>query len=152
MGCCCSCLGGDQEDGSPSAAETELQAQNAEVDKKILSIARGMSAPTIEVEDRTKVCRFIRVHSVSVRSCLLLFVNGPLCWFLHTLIIRKVSGCGLALAAVVIEQDTAYWEVHVARAQEGSAEAMFGVATKKDRKFYAASEEEAEGTHRHQRM
>lgn len=53
-----------------------------------------------------------------------------------------MSGHGLALAAVVIEQDTAYWEVHVAQAKEGSVDAaMFGLATKKDRKFYAALEE-----------
>lgn len=52
--CCCSCIsGGDGEGGS--AAETELQQRNAEADKKTLAIARGMSSPTIEVEDRVKV-------------------------------------------------------------------------------------------------
>jgi competence protein ComGC len=61
----------------------------------------------------------------------------------------QVSGRGLALAAVVVEQDAAYWEVHVERAQEGSVEAMFGVATKKDRKFYTALEEQEEGKGKH---
>lgn len=53
----------------------------------------------------------------------------------------------MALAAVAIEQDTAYWEVHIERVDEGSVEAMFGVATKKDRKFYIALEELEEGKH-----
>lgn len=78
MGCCCSCWGGggEEENGSASsAAETELQAQNAEGDRKMLSIARGMSAPTIEVEDRTKVCMsmllsfiYIYVYILSIRT------------------------------------------------------------------------------------
>jgi len=59
----------------------------------------------------------------------------------------QVSGHGLALAAVVIEQDAAYYEVHVELSSGGeeSVEIMVGVATKKDRKFYAALEEEEEG-------
>ena len=64
MGCCCSCL--EKNDGS-EAAETEMQAQNAEQNNKTMCIARGMSAPSIEVADRTKVgtdssyCSFIRI-------------------------------------------------------------------------------------------
>jgi len=55
MGCCCSCIGGG-DDGSPTgASETEMQEQEL-ADRKILSIARGMSAPSIEVEDFNKVC------------------------------------------------------------------------------------------------
>lgn len=57
-----------------------------------------------------------------------------------------MSGHGLALAAVVIEQDNAYFEVHVVEMPEGgSVEALFGVATKKDRKFYKALEGGEEG-------
>jgi hypothetical protein len=61
-----------------------------------------------------------------------------------------VSGHGLALATVVIEQDAAYWEIHVeiVPASEGEGSklngVMFGVATKKDRKFYQALEEAAD--------
>jgi hypothetical protein len=79
---------------------------------------------------------------------------------------NKVSGRGLALTAVVLEQDAAYWEVHVVGQQQqqqssssSSSEAapdaakndggkkcnaMFGVATKKDRQFYNALEEASE--------
>lgn len=67
MGCCSSCLGGG-DDGAPSAAETEMQAQNAEADKKILSIARGMSAPSIEVADRTKVRR-LNIYCTRIDLC-----------------------------------------------------------------------------------
>lgn len=80
---------------------------------------------------------------------------------LHSTRFLQVSGRGLALAAVVIEQDAAYWEVHVVddkQQEEGTdgengnssnsssvvVEAVFGVATKKDRKFYAALLEELE--------
>lgn len=106
MGGCCSCLKGGVEDDSngTAAAETEL----AETARKHLCISRGMSAPSIEVEDRV-----------------------------------LVSGRGLALAAVSIEQDAAYWEVHV-EGGEDAVEAQFGVATKKDRKFFASLEQSNE--------
>jgi hypothetical protein len=60
MGGCCSCCGDSENDGNDgkatlSSAEIELQAQLAEKDLKSLAIARGMSAPTIEVIDRVKV-------------------------------------------------------------------------------------------------
>lgn len=51
----------------------------------------------------------------------------------------------MALAGVVIEQDSAYWEAHIeimdsSKSSESeksqSHEIMFGVATKKDRSFY----------------
>lgn len=57
-----------------------------------------------------------------------------------------VSGFGLAIAGVSIEQDAAYWEVQVDIPDGQSAEIMFGVATKKDQKFYAAFQEQEEGT------
>ena len=53
---CCSSTDGDNGNGEVSAAELELQAQ---ADLKSLCIVRGMSAPTIEIEDRTKVCCFM---------------------------------------------------------------------------------------------
>jgi uncharacterized membrane protein len=60
----------------------------------------------------------------------------------------QISGHGLALASVAIEQDAAYWEAHIEILTEGSSfEIMFGVATKKDRKFYNALEEQEEGTY-----
>ena len=61
MGGCCSCCGDGNNDGNSdgkatlSSAEIELQAQQAEKDSKSLAIARGMSAPTVEVIDRVKV-------------------------------------------------------------------------------------------------
>ena len=42
-----------------------------------------------------------------------------------------------------IEQDAAYWEVLVQGGKD-SLEAKFGVATKKDRKFYASLEPSSE--------
>jgi len=57
-----------------------------------------------------------------------------------------MSGYGLALAGVTLEQDAAYWEIHVEEGPTDKAiEVMFGVATKKDRKFYNALEEQGEG-------
>lgn len=54
-----------------------------------------------------------------------------------------VSGDGLALAGVSIEQDAAYWEWHI---EEGtSKDVMFGVATQKDRQFYRELENAEEG-------
>lgn len=59
MGACCSrcCNSSDSEEGNGdvSAAELEMQAQ---ADLKSLCVVRGMSAPTVEIEDRTKVCSF----------------------------------------------------------------------------------------------
>jgi hypothetical protein len=63
----------------------------------------------------------------------------------------KVTGCGLAVAAVVLEQDAAYWEVHVELPEAKSVEVMVGVTTKKDRKFYEAHIE-GEGTFQTQFM
>mmetsp|Transcript_26126 Transcript_26126/g.72025 ORF Transcript_26126/g.72025 Transcript_26126/m.72025 type:complete len:210 (-) Transcript_26126:688-1317(-) len=60
---------------------------------------------------------------------------------------NQASGYGLALVGVVLEQDAAYWEVHIEIPEEGggiSYEVMFGVATKKDRKFYNALQEQEE--------
>jgi hypothetical protein len=58
-----------------------------------------------------------------------------------------VSGHGLALAGVSVEQDAAYWEAHIVIPEDGDPmEVMFGVATKKDRKYYKALEEQEEGT------
>ena len=53
----------------------------------------------------------------------------------------KIGGNGLALAAVSIEQDAAYWEWHVEIPSGDSTDIMFGVATKKDAKFYKSLEE-----------
>jgi hypothetical protein len=62
MGGCCSCCCGDGKNDDDddnkttlSTAEIELQAQQAEKDLKSLCVARGMSAPTIEVIDRVQV-------------------------------------------------------------------------------------------------
>ena len=48
-----------------------------------------------------------------------------------------VSGSGLALAAIPIEQDAAYWEWHLNDISSSHIDTiMFGVASRKDRKFY----------------
>eukprot|EP00586_Coscinodiscus_wailesii_P023505 CAMPEP_0172520356 /NCGR_PEP_ID=MMETSP1066-20121228/291957_1 /TAXON_ID=671091 /ORGANISM="Coscinodiscus wailesii, Strain CCMP2513" /LENGTH=186 /DNA_ID=CAMNT_0013303099 /DNA_START=438 /DNA_END=995 /DNA_ORIENTATION=- len=64
---------------------------------------------------------------------------------------KEVSGSGLALVGVNVEQDAAYWEWHVdcdgsitngdeegGRALDEDAEIKFGVATKKNQQFYKA--------------
>jgi hypothetical protein len=60
----------------------------------------------------------------------------------------QVSGYGLALVGVTIEQDSAYWEIQIDIPGDGGGayEIMCGVATKKDRKFYDALQEQEEGT------
>lgn len=60
-----------------------------------------------------------------------------------------VSGCGLALVGIPIEQDAAYWEWHIVDVEgatangtgtgTGHCEIMFGVTSKKDKKFYGSS-------------
>mmetsp|Transcript_10107 Transcript_10107/g.20462 ORF Transcript_10107/g.20462 Transcript_10107/m.20462 type:complete len:233 (+) Transcript_10107:143-841(+) len=108
---------------SKNGKETEMMAhptinhQNGS-GGKTLSISRSMTAPTIEVKD-----------------------NG-----------LELSGTGLALVGATVEQDAAYWECHVeipgnddaATAAVAAYEVMFGVATKKDRKFYDALMEQEE--------
>ena len=57
---------------------------------------------------------------------------------------------------MVLEQDAAYWEVHVElQSSEGSEgaskepvklKAMFGVATKKDRQFFSSVDEKSGST------
>ena len=55
-----------------------------------------------------------------------------------------MSGHGLALAGAAIEQDAAYWEWHINKVPEG-AKISFGVAHKKDRKFYNELDKSKEG-------
>ena len=48
-----------------------------------------------------------------------------------------VSGSGLALAGVSIEQDAAYWEWHICLGTKDTLDnILFGVTTKKDGAFY----------------
>mmetsp|Transcript_22330 Transcript_22330/g.31127 ORF Transcript_22330/g.31127 Transcript_22330/m.31127 type:complete len:203 (+) Transcript_22330:98-706(+) len=58
---------------------------------------------------------------------------------------NKLSGTGLALAGVTIEQDAAYWEWHIS-VPDGvdSSEVLFGVATPKDVAFYRALDAQEE--------
>jgi hypothetical protein len=118
MGCCCSCL--KKKSNASLGRETEMQAKGGQSSSSNegtnLSVSRAMSAPSIDVQDQT-----------------------------------KVSGYGLALANVTIEQDSAYWEAHIeiAGAEEvgksgTSFDVLFGVATKKSQKFYQAHAEAEE--------
>ncbi|GAX24999.1 hypothetical protein FisN_2Lh282 [Fistulifera solaris] len=54
----------------------------------------------------------------------------------------KMSGYGLGLVGVAVEQDAAYWEAHIYHDPGMSQEVSFGVATKKDQQFYRAMEEQ----------
>jgi hypothetical protein len=56
-----------------------------------------------------------------------------------------VSGSGLALAGVSIEQDAAYWEWHMEILTGKSDDLMFGLTTSKDAAFYRALDEADEG-------
>jgi len=67
----------------------------------------------------------------------------------------KLLGKGLALAAVTVDQDAAYWEWHIEITEgpggrgpgndEGDECLKFGVATKKDSRFYKALESHTDG-------
>ena len=56
-----------------------------------------------------------------------------------------MSGNGLALAGVCVEQDSAYWEWHMEIAAGSSEDTMFGLTTSKDLAFYRALEETDDG-------
>lgn len=103
MGICCSCCGSDDnEDGEPTARETELAERAA---AKSTQISRKFSAPTLTVNESE---------------------SGSI-----------VSGQGLGLVGVALEQDAAYWEWHVSLpARQHVDTTLFGVASKKDRTFY----------------
>lgn len=117
MGVCCSCL---KSDSGPR--ETELTEQNAQKPSFSFMISRKMSSPSVDINGMT------------------------------------VNGEGLALIDVSIEQDSAYWEWHIKSEEKRSEDdddddedffddsnAMkFGCATKKNREFYAALENEAD--------
>lgn len=57
---------------------------------------------------------------------------------------HKISGYGLGLVGVAVEQDAAYWEAHIEHDAGMSQDVSFGVATKKDQQFYRAMEEQGE--------
>lgn len=63
-----------------------------------------------------------------------------------------VSGAGLALAGVQIEQDAAYWEWHIRLPAKTHCDTiLFGVTSKKNRDFYRELEDKIpgeEGTYR----
>jgi hypothetical protein len=63
----------------------------------------------------------------------------------RTFLLRQVSGNGLALAGVCIEQDAAYWEWHLEISSGESNGVMFGLSTSKDAAFYRALDEADEG-------
>lgn len=54
----------------------------------------------------------------------------------------RISGEGLALAGVQIEQDAAYWEWHVQLPRNTHCDTiLFGVTSKKNRKFYVEQDD-----------
>ncbi|KAL7558205.1 hypothetical protein ACA910_016088 [Epithemia clementina (nom. ined.)] len=118
MGGCCSCCGGEDDEGngrSNNVKETEMSNNpNSNNNNGGKSLSISRAMTSPNVE-----------------------VNQG----------NVVSGSGLALAGVLLEQDAAYWEVHVEIPETSATtayEVMFGVATKKDRKFYSALQEKDE--------
>lgn len=72
-------------------------------------------------QDRTQHSINVRMSNPGVR------VEGNLC----------ATGSGLALIGTALEQDAAYWEFHISLpARKHVDTVLFGVSTKKDRKFY----------------
>lgn len=123
-----------------------MQQRNASASRsKSLSVSRAMSAPSVEVGD----------DGVTVRQKLSIFLfkkkSNKQCglirkWILHACLTPQVSGFGLALVGVAIEQEASYWEAHVQmEASSHSQEIMFGVSTKKDQRFYKELEDLHEG-------
>jgi hypothetical protein len=49
----------------------------------------------------------------------------------------QVSGYGLALASVSLEQDAGYWEIHVVKVPDEIGRIYVGVSPKRDRQFFA---------------
>lgn len=57
----------------------------------------------------------------------------------------RVTGSGLALIGTALEQDSAYWEFHISLPPRTRVDTiLFGVSTKKDRKFYEGASENNE--------
>ena len=129
-----------------------------------------MTAPTIDVqEDGTTVSVVVVVLCVLCACCLeyagrtltrWLLYSFPQLWFGYYYYYYyydnnnddylQVSGHGLALVGIPVEQDAAYWEAHVEvvvvqgehQRESPLQEAFFGVSTKKDQKFYRVMMEE----------
>lgn len=132
-----SCLEGEVDGGS-TTNETELQQQKAK-NAKTLAIARSMSAPSIEVHNRTKVRLGMFLDKRLQESPSHPGHSSSSCS-------PQVSGYGLALCGVAIEQDAAYWEAHIdIEGSEEKKEVMLGVATRKDRKFFTEQEQDGGG-------
>ena len=56
MGCCCSSKEGSSDGAAGAVSETEMR-EHETANRKVLAIARAMSAPSIDVTDNyTKVC------------------------------------------------------------------------------------------------
>lgn len=60
----------------------------------------------------------------------------------------KVSGIGLAVVGVSVEQDSAYWEVHIDLVSDEAEaiELLAGVTERRDRAFFKSLEEIPPGT------
>lgn len=136
MGCLCSCL--SKNDSSAQASESEMVNTTSRSKSSVViggkEMSRKMSSPTVKfVVDENDT------DSTTVRNSF-----------------STVSGSGLALACISIEQDSAYWEWHVEtngdledkspdddaenffenKDTENKTSLKFGVATSKNRKFY----------------
>ena len=100
-----------------------------------MHIVGAVGAPPSDPNAAAERCTYYRFFRI----------NSPLAISLKT---QRVSGDGLALVGCSIEQDAAYWEWQIERTSGGGSAddgdddddnaPKFGVATRKDQKFYRA--------------
>lgn len=137
MGCCCSLLG-----GGSNAKESEMTTKVSVPKGKSMTLSRKMSSPTIELE---KGSMKVRIRPCTLRWLCSYYIKRRQRHLLTELSSphakSQLSGNGLALAGVCIEQDAAYWEWHMVLPDGKSEDTMFGISTSKDRKFYRGLEE-----------
>lgn len=115
-----------------------MKEQRDATNQKSLSVSRVMSAPSVDVQEHCKV----RLVCVCLFA-MIVMKTTTLTHMQHTYT-HKISGYGLGLVGVPIEQDAAYWEAHIEHDSGMSQEVLFGVATRKDQQFYRAMEEQGE--------
>ena len=132
-GCCCRCCPRDES----ASSEAEMTANLKPPSGKSLSISRAMSAPTVELEGRNVVRTLYRY--ICVVLDLFTFSTRPSPTHCCC---SQVSGSGLALAGVSIEQDAAYWEWHMQVPDGLTTDVMFGVTTRKNAAFYKSLDEQ----------
>eukprot|EP00594_Rhizosolenia_setigera_P012957 CAMPEP_0178976596 /NCGR_PEP_ID=MMETSP0789-20121207/23935_1 /TAXON_ID=3005 /ORGANISM="Rhizosolenia setigera, Strain CCMP 1694" /LENGTH=280 /DNA_ID=CAMNT_0020665729 /DNA_START=14 /DNA_END=856 /DNA_ORIENTATION=+ len=98
MGACWSCcryLLGYNNSSSNDDTETEMVSKKSKDKKKLLGIQKDMSSPHIQILSSPKKSGNATENGSSAKAG------------------TKVSGYGLALTGISVEQDCAYWEWHI---------------------------------------